>query len=214
MSDHPCGWKLDKSQPVWERFPSRVSGWIAGSNKLYPLHGDPGLICGAVKSAMLNNLPQEGDHTLCTYRKNATSLIIISLHKIAPLCILLWYACYCCNSINSLQNKWRNFWLIFLFATNYLGSRTISTLRPRRSKVERERSVKNWGTYTFTSCAFACRCDPGPLYPITPPPVDWSRLRIKGNSVFCSFELSNKQLAQLHWLTKVLTDHSFLPWRI
>ena len=90
-----------------------------------------------------------------------------------------------------------NFWLIFLFAPNYLGSRTISTLRPRKSKVERKRSVKNWGKYTFTSCAFACRCDPGPLYPIMPTPVDWSRLRIKGNSLFCSFELSHKQLTQL-----------------
>ena len=82
-------------QPVWERLPSRVSGWIAGSNKLNSLHGDPGLICGAVKPAVLNNLPQERDHTLCSYRKNTMSLILISLYEIAPLCILLLYACFC-----------------------------------------------------------------------------------------------------------------------
>ena len=137
MSNHPWGWKLDKSQPVCERFPSRVSGWIAGSNKLYSLHGDPGLICGAVKPAMLNNLPQEWDHTLCTYRKNATSLTIISLHKIAPLCILLRYACYCMQR-HKLPTKWTSGWLSCL--PRIIEGQGLS---PRWDRESRRSSVSN-----------------------------------------------------------------------
>ena len=100
------------------------------------------------------------------------------------------------NSINSLQNER----LIFLFAPNYLGSRTISTLRPRKSKVERERSVKNWGKYTFTSCAFARRCDPGALYAIILSTDHDSESKVIHH--FCSFELSHKQLTQLGTLLR------------
>ena len=105
-----------------------------------------------------------------------------------------------------------NFWLIFVFAPNYLGSRTISTLRPRKSKVERERSVKNWGKNTFTFCAFARRCDPGPLYAIMPTPVDSSRLRIKGNSLFCLFVLSHKQRTQLGTLLRIALAYKGFNW--
>ena len=79
------------------------------------------------------------------------------------VCLLFYVIAEIPCKMNLHVLRW-NFWLIFLFATNFLGSRTISMLRPRESKVERERSVKNWGKYTFTSCAFARRCDPGPLY--------------------------------------------------
>lgn len=93
-----------------------------------------------------------------------------------------------CNSINSLQNE-----LLFDFPVCPELCR-VRGLHVETAKVERERSVKNWGKYTFTSCAFTRRCDPGPFYPIMRTPVDWSRLRIKGNSLFCSFELPHKQL--------------------
>ena len=72
--------------------------------------------------------------------------------------------------------------------------------------------MRNWGKYTFTSCAFARRCDPGPLYPIMPTPVDWSRLRIKGNSVFCSFELSHKQRTQLGTLLSIALAYKGFNW--
>ena len=107
-----------------------------------------------------------------------------------------------------------NFWLIFLFAPNYLGSRTISTLRSRKWKVERERSVKNWGKYTFTSCAFARRCDPGALYAIILSTDHDSESKVIHHSVRLSFLTSNLPTwvpcYVLHWPTKVLIDHSFL----
>ena len=41
---------------------------------------------------------------------------------------------------------------------------------------------------------------------------DWSRLRIKGNSSFCSFELSHKQLTQLGTLLRTALAYKGFNW--
>jgi hypothetical protein len=54
--------------PVREWFSSRVGWRVAGTNKLYPLKGDPGLVWGTVETTMLNYLTKEWDHSLRAWR--------------------------------------------------------------------------------------------------------------------------------------------------